>query len=109
MQKEIENKDKKWVKVGEQEHKDDADVVKLDVGECIEGLLLQKKNSTLFGYVYKLKVKEDDRFKILCGTTVLNTKFANIPENVEVKVERLKDSKSQTGRVYQDYDVYFIE
>jgi len=105
-QTEIKN-EKKYVKV-EDGFKDDADVVKLNIDESISGLLVEKKHSTLFGYVYKLKQEGDDRYKIICGTSVMNTKFANIDEGVEVMVERLKDKKNREGRSYQDYDVWYI-
>jgi len=107
-QKEIET-EKKWVKDSDDQYDDDADVVKLDVGESIEGLLEAKKHSNLFGYVYKFKVKGDSRFKILCGTTVLNTKMANKQVGDEIMVERLKDAKNQAGRSYQVYETYHME
>jgi len=101
------DKKAKYVKI-EEKLADDADVIKLDVGESLEGLLLEKKPSDLFGYVYKIKKEEDPRIKILCGTTVLNSKFANIDTDTEVLVERLKGKKNKSGRDYQDYDVWFI-
>ena len=110
MQKEIDNKeDKKWVKDSDEQYEDDADLIKLDVGETLEGLLVTKKHSNLFGYVYKFQVKGDSRFKILCGTTVLNTKMANKQEGDEIMVERLKDAKNQAGRSYQVYETYHTE
>jgi len=107
-QKEIEET-KNWVKDNDEQYEDDADVIKLDVGESIEGLLVTKKHSNLFGYVYKFQVKGDDRFKILCGTTVLNTKMANKQEGDEIMVERVKDAKNQAGRSYQVYETYHME
>jgi len=109
MKQEEIKESKKWVKDSDEQYEDDADVVKLDVGEAIQGLLISKKHSNLFGYVYKFQVKGDDRFKILCGTTVLNTKMANKQEGDEMMIERLKDAKNQAGRYYQVYETYHTE
>lgn len=101
--------EKKWIKDSDDQYEDDADVVKLEVGESIEGILVEKKPSGLFGHVYKIKVKNDDRYKIICGTTVLNTKMANKEEGDEILIERVKDAKNQAGRSYQVYETYHTE
>ena len=96
-----------WIK-DEEEYEDDADVVKLEVGQSIKGLLLKKKISDLFGFVYKIKVKDDDRAKIICGTTVLNKKMITKQEGEPVMIERVKDGKSKTGFFYQNYETYHL-
>lgn len=109
MQKEIETKkEKKWVE-DEEEYEDDADVVKLDEGESISGLLVEKRESDLFGYIYKIKTKDDERLKIICGTTVLNKKMSNKVTGEEIMIERTKDEKSKKGLDYQNYKTYHVE
>ena len=105
-QTEIKN-EKKYVKV-EDGFKDDADVVKLDVGETIDGLLVDKKVSRKYGMVFKLKKDDDPRFKVLPGTVILNRKFEDVELNTEVKVERLNDKQTKDGFDIQDYDVWYI-
>ena len=107
-QKIVEENKAGWVK-DEEDYEDDADVVKLDVGESIEGILVEIKESSIFGKIYKLKVKDDERYKIVCGTTVLNTKMGNKQTGDEVLIERVEDKKNQTGRTYQDYITYSRE
>jgi len=102
----MKNEDE-WIK-DEDDFEDDADVIKLEINESIKGLLLEKKQSDLFGFVYKIKVKDDDRPKIICGTTVLNSKMANKQIGEPIMIERVKDGKNKKGVNYQLYETYHL-
>ena len=96
-----------WVK--DEEVSDDAEVVKLEVGESICGVLLEKKPSDIFGMVYKIKTKEKELPQIVCGTTILNKKMANKSEGDEILIERLADVKSKKGHLVHDFEMYHKE
>ena len=86
---------------------DDAEVVKLEVGQSIEGILMDKFNSVRYGCgIYKLKVKEKDKLQIILGTTLLDKMLEKREITELVKIKRLEDQKSGTGRTYQVYDVF---
>lgn len=56
--------------------------------------------------VYQIQVK-DETYSVW-GSTVLDTKFAEIPVGSEVKVEALGVAKSpKTGREYNDFKVMY--
>ena len=97
-------KQNKWVE--DEDVSDDAEVVKLEVGESIAGLLLEKKPSDIFGFVYKIKVADQELPKIVCGTTILNKKMAKKEIGAEVLIERLADQKTKKGRFVHDYKTY---
>ena len=97
----------KWVK-DEEGYEDDADVVKLEIGESIKGILMEKRESNLFGFIYKIKTKDDERIKILCGTTVLNKKMLTKEVGEPVMIEREKDGKNKNGIKYQVYETYHL-
>lgn len=57
--------------------------------------------------LYTLKTKEGEVG--VWGSTVLDTKFAQIQRNSMVKIEPLGETKSEkSGRTYQDYKVFVI-
>lgn len=86
---------------------DEADVIKLKVGESIEGVLMDKYDSPKYGCgIYKIKVKNDDRLKIILGTTLLDKMMGKREIHEMVKIERLPDQKSGSGRTYQVFEVY---
>ena len=107
-QKEIETKEPRWVE-DEETFEDDADVIKLEIDQSITGILTEKKPSDTFGYIYKIKVKDDERLKIICGTTVLNKKMVNKQEGSEIMIERVKNEKNKKGREYHNFKVYHNE
>ena len=110
-QKEIEQtknpEQKKWVE--DEEQSDDAEVIKLDVGESITGILLEKKPSDTFGFVYKIQKKDDPVPKIICGTTILVKKMMNKEIGSEILIERIDDFKTKKGRFAHDYKTYHLE
>lgn len=105
-QKEISS-DPKWV---EDEYVDDAEVIKLKVGESIEGLLMDKYPSTKYNaQIYKIKVRDEELLKVLVGTTILDKLMKNKEVNDEIKIERVKDIPSLKGNPLQDWKVYHKE
>jgi len=87
--------------------KDDGEVLKLQVGESVEGVLMDKFQSTKYTtMIFKVKVKDDDIMKVILSTTLLDRlmKERNIGELV--KIERLKDSPSKMGKALQNWKVY---
>ena len=110
-QKQLEKKEagvgRKWVE--DEDTSDDAEVVKLEVGQSIEGLLMEKKPSDIFGFVYKLQVVGQELPKIICGTIILNKRMANKEVGSEVRIERLKDVKTSKGRFAHDYRTFHLE
>ena len=98
---------KKWIE--DEDTSDDAEVLKLEIGESIEGVLLEKKPSDTFGFVYKIKTKERELPQIVCGTTILNRKMEGKEAGVEVLIERVKDVKTSKGRWLHDFKVYHMD
>jgi len=91
----------------EDEYENDAEVIKLQVGESIEGLLIDKYPSAKYNtYVYKIKTLDDEIPKILLGTTILDKKMANKEIGDQVKIERLPDVPSSKGKPVQQWKTY---
>lgn len=91
----------------EDENNVDAEVVKLDVGESIEGIYLDKVHSHKYDAdCYKIKPKDSDIAKVIVGTTILDKKMANKEIRELVKVERIADGKNQKGQLYQNWKTY---
>lgn len=103
-----EKKEKRWV---EDEHDSDAEVIKLQVGESIEGLLLDKYPSRKFNsQIYKIQVKGDDLPKIIVGTTILDKMMKNKEITTLVKIERLADGEDTSkGNPLQNWKTYHLE
>ena len=89
------------------EYMDDAEVIKLQVGESIEGLLVDKYPSKKYDVqIYKIKVKDDDLSKIVLGTTILDKMMKNKEVGEPVKIERLEDKPSDKGNPIQNWKTY---
>jgi len=103
------NLNEKWVKDDPPEN--EGVVIKLDVGETITGLLLDKYPSTKYkGHmIYKLKVKDDDVVKVIIGTTILDQWMKNKEINEEVRIKRLNDIPTDKAKDMQNYETYHIE
>ena len=100
-------KEKRWV---EDETRDDAEVVKLNVHESIEGIYLDKFYSGKYTTdCYKIKPKDSGKAKIIVGDTILNKRMANKKINDELKIERLEDGRNQAGQVYHNWNTYHLE
>ena len=90
---------------------DDGVVIKLEIGETIAGLLLDKYPSTKYTgkQIYKIKVKDDDTPKVILGTTILDKWMKNKNVNEEIMIKRLPDIPTDKAQPMQDYETYHIE
>ena len=87
--------------------KEDAEVVKLKVGDTIEGMLTDKLQSTKYDtQIYKIKEKDDEITKVILGTTLLDPMMKDKQVGDLVKIERLADSPSTKGKPLQNWKVY---
>ena len=102
-------KKQKWVE-DEMVFDDDGEVVKLQVGESIEGLLVDKKPSVKYStQIYKIKVKDDDIPKVILGTTILDRLMAGKEVGKPVRIERLADGSTTKGKPLQNWKTYHLE
>ena len=112
VQKNIEEENKeadesKWVK--DESYDEEGEVVKLKIGESIEGLLVDKFPSTKYNTsIYKIKDKDDEKIKIIIGTTILDKLMQPKEIGEIVKIKRLEDGKSQRGVEFQNWETYHL-
>lgn len=86
---------------------EDAEVIKLDVNEGIEGLLIDTFKSVKYNAgVYKIKVKDDPKTKIILGTTMLDKMMMDIKVGNKVKIVRLNSITNKKGQAVKMYDVF---
>jgi len=86
---------------------EDSEVIKLQIGESIAGVLMDKFDSVRYGCgIFKIKKKDDDKIKIVLGTTILDKLMKKREIGELIKIERLPDQKSGTGRTYQNYEIF---
>jgi hypothetical protein len=101
----VEDEDFEWER--DQAGDEDAEVVKLQIGESISGVLMDKFDSVRYGCgIFKIKVKDDDKLKVLLGTTILDKLMKKREIGELIKIERLPDQTSGAGRLYQNFEVY---
>ena len=85
----------------------DAEVVKLGVGESIEGIFIEQFHSGKHNAeCYKIKPIDSDKAKIILATTILEKRMSNKTIGDLVKIERVEDGKNQAGVTYQNYETY---
>ena len=102
-------KKQKWVE-DEMVFDDDGEVVKLQVGESIEGLLIDVKDSTKYNTkIYKVKVKDDDVPKVILGTTILDKLMNGKEIGKPIRIERLGDGPVTKGKPLQNWKTYHLE
>lgn len=89
----------------------DGEVVKLQVGEFIQGLLLDRFPSKKFKgkMIYKIKSKDDPVVKVLVGTTMLDKVLSAYEVNDLVLVKRLEDIHSDNPNDMQQYITFHPE
>lgn len=106
VQKEIKEEESEWVR---DESYEDGEVVKLTVGESIEGLLVDKFDSAKYNAgIYKIKDKDDKKVKVIVGTTVLDKLMKPKEIGEEIKIKRLEDSTNQKGQSFQNWETYHL-
>ena len=100
-----------WIEDTEEQHDDEeVEFIKLNEGETIEGILLDKITSTKrynkeTNY-YKIKTKDNPTLQMLRGTTVLDRKMQPRQIGEPIKIERQPDQKTDQGITYQVYKTY---
>ena len=88
---------------------EEGEVVKLEVGESVEGLLVDKFQSVKYSTkIYKIKDKDDEKIKVIVGTTILDKLMEPKDIGELVKIKRLEDSVSQGGRSYQNWETFHL-
>jgi len=91
-----------WIK-----DEENAEVIKLEVGETVEGLITDKTHSTKYdATILKLKVKDDDTEKVILCPKILEKKIATKEVGQKIKIERLKDTTTGKGQTLQVYETY---
>ena len=92
------NKNKEWKEVGT-----GGKVETLDIGKSIEGELKAIREGE-FGKIYDLEI--DGELKTFFGKTVLDARMEGVSVGTFVKIERLEDYKTKTGRMAQNFKVF---
>jgi hypothetical protein len=89
----------------------DGEVVKLQPGEFIQGILLDRFDSVKFKgkKIYKIKSKNDPVVKVLVGTTMLDKVLSAYEVNDLVLVKRLEDIHSDNPNDMQQYITFHPE
>ena len=91
----------------EDDEESDAEVIKLKVGDSIEGILTDKIKSHKYETMcYKIKVKDDELSKVIVGTTLLVKRMENKEIGDEIKIERIGDTTNAKGQAVQNFKTY---
>lgn len=85
-----------------------AEVIKLQVGESVEGVLMDVFDSVKWPgkKIYKIKAKNDDVVKVIVGTTNLDRLMSVKKVGELVKIERHDDVPRKSGNPLQIYKTY---
>jgi len=101
--------DKKWIE-DEADEADEAEHIKLEVGESVEGLLVDKfefdGNFGKKNWGYIIKAVDCDKPVLLFGCAMLNKNMVSKSVGDEVCIERLSDKKNSRGLTYQVFKTY---
>jgi len=101
-----EAEEKKWKL---DEHDEDGEVIKLQIGESIEGLLIDVVKSVKYNaMIYKIKVENNKLIKIIVGTTILDKLMLPKVIGDEVKIKRLEDNVNQKGQTVFNWETYHL-
>lgn len=91
----------------EKDEEENAEVVKLEVNDIIEGLLLDKIESKKYECIcYKIQVHNDPLAKIVLSTTILEKMMEAKKVGDLVKIVRLEDGINQAGQTYNRWETY---
>jgi len=86
---------------------ENSEIIKMEVGETIEGIITDKSHSTKYDAdIVKIKVKDDDTTKVILCPSILEKKIRNKEIGQKIKIERLKDTKNAKGQPMQVYETY---
>ncbi len=85
-----------------------GEIVKLAVGESIEGILIAKNQTTPWKnrFVYRIKLFDSDKIKILTGTTRLDESMSEKEVGQPIKIERIEDTPSGKEHPYHNFKIY---
>jgi len=78
--------------------------ITLEIGDELEGELTAIEEGN-YGPNYRIKTADGE--KLLFGKTILNTAMKRVEAGNLVKIKRIDDRKTGTGRIAQDFEVYF--
>jgi len=93
----------KW----EKDEEEEAEVVKLNVGDSIEGILLDKIESKKYECMcYKIKKHDDPVPKVVLSTTVLQKMMEAKEIGDLVRIVRIEDGTNQAGQKYSRWETY---
>jgi len=100
--------DKKWVR--DEPPEEDGEIIKLEIGETIAGVLVNKKPSKKYQghFIYTLQVKDDPVPKVIVGTTILDRWMKNKEVGQELLIKRLPDIPTDKAQDMQNYETYSI-
>lgn len=106
MAKLFEEEEEEEIKWERDTQEEDGEVIKIEVGQSVEGLLVDKFKSQKYNtFVYKIRTKKN-KLLVLLGSTILDKMMQNRELGEEIKITRLDDQQSQTGRTYQVFETY---
>ena len=109
MSNQISLEGKKWIK--DEAPEEDGEIIKLEIGEQIVGILTDKKPSKKYQghFIYTIQVKDDPVQKIIIGTTILDQWMKNRSIGDEVLIKRLPDIPTDKAQDMQNYETYHAE
>jgi len=85
----------------------DGQVVKLEIGESIEGILIHASVSEKYNIgIYKIESNDDEIPNIILGTKMLDRKMANVDIGTNVKIIRNPDKPTDKGQAMHVFRVY---
>lgn len=79
-----------------------GDIATLEVNDSIEGVLKEVREGQ-FGPVYDIETK--DGLKTIFSKTIMQTKMSSVKPGEKVRITRLEDLKTGTGRIAQNFKV----
>lgn len=83
------------------------ELIKLEVGEYVKGLLMAKDISEKYSCgIYKIKEKDTGTTKVLLGSTILDRKMAFHFEGEEIIIERVANSLNQKQQTMHNFKIY---
>jgi len=88
-----------------------GDYIKLNVGESIEGILLEKYPAKKWEnrMIYRIKDLTTNKIKVLVGTTLLDMAMADKKKGDVIKIERTEDTASGKEKPCHNFKIYVAE
>lgn len=88
-----------------------GEIIKLEIGESIEGILIAKFKSKKWEnrYVYRIKPFNSNEIKILIGTTLLDQAMSDKIIGKPIKIKRIEDIDSGKEHPCHNFKTYTSE